>query len=91
MNYLITLEGVSSGRLVLIGEVPDGALLAVALNLGLPLASCSVPVYPLVAGGLTNDEYNESEAQISEKRPWLACDLDRFEKRLILLLAVPRI
>ena len=44
-------------RLALIGEVPEGASLAVVVDPGLPLASGFVTVYPLVAGGLTNDNY----------------------------------
>ena len=56
----------SQGRLVLIGEVAEGALLAVVPDHSRPLAIGFVPAYPLVAGGLTNDKYNEVNAQISE-------------------------
>ena len=49
------MEGVSQGRLVLVGEVPEVASLAVVVDHDLPLASGFVPVYPLVAGALTNE------------------------------------
>ncbi len=78
-----SLEGVNPARLVLIGEVPEGASLVVVVDPSPPLASGFVPVYPLVAGGLTNDNYNEVNAQISEIRPWLVYDLGRTGKRSI--------
>ena len=81
----------SQGRLVLIGEEPERTCLTTVTDPSLPLVTGFVPVYPLVAGGLTNDKYNEVNAQISEIRPWLVYDLGRFWKRSILLLAVSRI
>ena len=61
----------STGRLVLVREVPDEASLVVVADSGLPLASSFVPRYPLVGRGLTNGNYAIAKNhQNSEMKPW---------------------
>ena len=55
--FFLIGKGVSQGSLVLIGEEPEVALLAIVLDLCPPLGTGFVPAYPLVEGGLTNDKY----------------------------------
>ena len=59
LDIFLIGEGVSPGCLVLIGEEPEEAWLAVGPDHSPPLASGFGPAYPLVVGGLTNDNYNE--------------------------------